>query len=131
MLDIKWIRENSDALVRALDTRGWRPDDALLGKMRHRWADAVRAVQAAGTPDEKRRAFVAALLEVDHARRDLIVKAETAQQRRNAASAEIGKAKAKKDEARAGELMAEVTALKSALQEAEEQRKAVEASLDA
>jgi seryl-tRNA synthetase len=130
MLDIKWIRENPDALTRALRDRGWLPDEALLGKLRERWADAVRTIEAAGDPEEKRRAFVAAALEVDHDRRDLIQKAETAQQKRNTASAAIGKAKAKKDEARAAELMAEVADLKSVLQEAEEQRKAVEAALD-
>jgi seryl-tRNA synthetase len=130
MLDIKWIRDNPDALGRALRDRGWLPDEALLGKLGDRSDGVAGAIDGAGDPDEKRRAFVAAVLEVDHERRDLIQKAETAQQKRNAASAEIGKAKAKKDEARAAELMAQVADLKGVLQKAEEQRKAAEATLD-
>ncbi len=50
---------------------------------------------------------------LDEQRRAAITKFEQAQARRNAASKEIGQAKAKKDEAAAQKLMAEVTELKT------------------
>ncbi len=53
------------------------------------------------------------LLEIDQRRRAAIQKAELSEARRNAASKEIGQAKAKKDEAAAQALMAEVAALKA------------------
>ena len=77
MLDIKWIRDNPEALDRALENRGAEPAAATL-------------------------------IALDEARRAHIVKLEEAQARRNAASKEIGKAKAAKDEAEAQRLMAEV-----------------------
>jgi seryl-tRNA synthetase len=55
------------------------------------------------------------LLALDEHRRAAIAKLETAQARRNAASKEIGQAKAKKDEARAQELLAEVATLKDTI----------------
>jgi seryl-tRNA synthetase len=62
------------------------------------------------------------LLALDETRRALIARLEEAQARRNAASKEIGQAKAKKDEAAAQKLMAEVAEYKSSipLMEAEE-----------
>src|SRR5215210_1809890 len=54
----------------------------------------------------------AALLALDDRRRAAIAAAQAAQERRNALSKEIGQAKAKKDEARAQALMAEVAGLK-------------------
>src|ERR1041385_1153294 len=98
MLDIKWIRENPDALTRALANRGWLPDATMVAKLREGSPDGAREVERAGEPGEKQRTFTAALVDLDAHRRDLILKAETAQQKRNTASAEIGKAKAKKDE---------------------------------
>ncbi len=77
MLDIKWIRDNPDALDRALKNRGAGPEAARL-------------------------------IALDEARRTAIQKLEEAQARRNAASKEIGEAKAKKDEALAAKVMAEV-----------------------
>jgi seryl-tRNA synthetase len=56
--------------------------------------------------------LAAELIALDERRRTAISALEAAQARRNAASKEIGQAKAKKDEARAQELMAEVTVLK-------------------
>ena len=53
--------------------------------------------------------------ELDETRRALITKLEQAQARRNAASKEIGQAKAKKDEATAQRLMAEVGELKTTI----------------
>jgi len=52
----------------------------------------------------------AALIKLDETRRALITKLEQAQARRNAASKEIGQAKAKKDETAASKLMAELAA---------------------
>ena len=59
----------------------------------------------------------AGLLVLDEDRRAAIAKLEAAQARRNAASKEIGQAKAKKDEARAQALMAEVAELKTRSEE--------------
>jgi len=55
------------------------------------------------------------LVALDETRRAVITRLQEAQARRNAASKEIGKAKAAKDEAKAQALMAEVAALKDAL----------------
>src|SRR5262249_32790929 len=52
------------------------------------------------------------LIKLDETRRAVITKLEQAQARRNAASKEIGQAKAKKDETTAQKLMAEVAELK-------------------
>ncbi len=68
-------------------------------------------------------------LELDDERRAAIVALNDMQERRNAASKEIGKAKASGDEAKAAELMAEVSALKTALPEAEERQRAAIAAL--
>ncbi len=64
------------------------------------------------------------ILSLDEQRRATIQKLQEAQARRNAASKEIGQAKAKKDEAAAKRLMDEVAALKGAIQtgEADEKR---------
>ncbi len=61
------------------------------------------------------------LIALDEKRRAAIAKLETALARRNAASKEIGQAKAKKDEARAAALMAEVAGLKAAIEAGEEE----------
>ena len=70
------------------------------------------------------------LLAIDGRRRALIQKLEAAQARRNAASKEIGQAKAKKDETTAQALMAEVTDLKAAIPAMESEEKAVSGELD-
>ena len=57
-------------------------------------------------------------------------KAQDAQTRRNAASKEIGQAKAAKDEARAQALMAEVASLKDAIKAAEEEERAATKALE-
>jgi seryl-tRNA synthetase len=71
MLDIRWIRENPEALATALTNRNWAADKA--------------------------RAEVERLIALDEARRTQIVRVEEAQARRNAASREIGRAKGQKD----------------------------------
>jgi seryl-tRNA synthetase len=70
------------------------------------------------------------LLALDETRRALIGKLEQAQARRNAASKDIGQAKAKKDEATAQKLMAEVAELKTAIPAMEADEKAASAALD-
>jgi seryl-tRNA synthetase len=104
MHDIKWIREHPDDFARGLTRRGM-PDAALS-------------------------AFVTDLLTLDERRRAAIVQFEQGQARRNAASKEIGQAKAKKDEARAQALMAEVAQLKDIIPALEKAAKEAEAELD-
>jgi seryl-tRNA synthetase len=99
MLDIRWIRENPEALDRALTNRGAGPESAKL-------------------------------IGFDEARRAAVTKLQEMQTRRNAASKEIGQAKAQKDEARAQALMAEVAALKDAMKAAENEERAAEKALD-
>jgi seryl-tRNA synthetase len=70
------------------------------------------------------------LLEIDERRRAIIQKLEGAQARRNAASKEIGQAKAKKDEAIAQALMAEVAELKTAIPAMEANEKEASKQLD-
>ncbi|MBI3705896.1 MAG: serine--tRNA ligase [Rhizobiales bacterium] len=72
----------------------------------------------------------AKLIALDEKRRAAITKSEQAQARRNAASKEIGAAKAKKDEATAQKLMAEVATLKETMPALEEGQKKLGAELD-
>ena len=105
MHDIRWIRENAAEFDKALNRR---PLD-----------------------DESKRQFSSAnLLGIDEKRRSAILKFEVAQARRNAASKEIGAAKAKKDEAAAQALMAEVNELKVTLPVLEAEAKAAEEELN-
>ena len=73
----------------------------------------------------------AQLIELDETRRRHLTKLQDAQSRRNAASKEIGKAKAQKDEARAAELMREVSDLKEVIQAGEEEERRIDAQLTA
>jgi seryl-tRNA synthetase len=70
------------------------------------------------------------LLALDEKRRAAITKSEQAQARRNAASKEIGQAMAKKDEAAAQKLMAEVAALKTTMPAMDEEQKKLGRELD-
>ena len=72
----------------------------------------------------------AKLMALDETRRALITKLEQAQARRNAASKEIGQAKAKKDEATAQKVMAEVAAFKTDIPAMEAQEKEASAALE-
>jgi seryl-tRNA synthetase len=72
------------------------------------------------------REFIA----LDEARRSAIAALQAAQERRNALSKEIGLAKAKKDEARAQELMAEVARLKDDVPQLEAAEREANAALD-
>ncbi|HXF55793.1 MAG TPA: serine--tRNA ligase [Hyphomicrobiaceae bacterium] len=103
MFDIRWISENPEAF------------DAGLRK---------RGIAAGG--DVK---FAAELIALDEERRKVITRLQEVQALRNAASKEIGKAKAAKDEATAQRLMAEVAALKDALEKGEADQKACDEKL--
>ena len=69
------------------------------------------------------------VIELDEARRRHLTKLQEAQSRRNAASKEIGKAKAAKDEAAAAKLMGEVAELKEVIQQGEEEERQIDAAL--
>src|SRR3712207_1484539 len=86
MHDIRLIRENPEPFLKGVRDRGSSPEEA--------------------------QALLDRLAAMDDARRRAIAALQEAQERRNARSKEIGQAKAKKDEARAQALMAEVAALK-------------------
>src|SRR5687768_10654872 len=72
----------------------------------------------------------AELVALDEARRGAIAALQAAQERRNALSKEIGQAKARKDEARAQELMAEVARLKDDVPQMEAAEREANAALD-
>ncbi len=97
VLDIKWIRDNQDAFVKGLGDR---------------------------VPDRDPRELLTRILSLDEQRRATIQQLQEAQARRNAASKEIGQAKASKDEATAKRLMDEVAGLKTAIQQGEENERA-------
>ena len=71
----------------------------------------------------------AEVLKRDADLRALLVRLQTAQARRNEASKLIGQAKAKKDEAQAQALMAEVAGLKDAIQKGEDEQRELEAAV--
>ena len=98
MLDIKWIRENQESFVKGLKDRGADDPKGTLTR----------------------------ILSLDEERRATIQRLQEAQARRNAASKEIGNAKAAKDEAAAKRLMEEVAQLKTAIQEGEAKEREVE-----
>ena len=105
MFDIKWIRDNPQAFDAGLKRRGIQPGGDIK--------------------------FSADLLVLDEARRKIVTELQDAQARRNAASKEIGKAKAAKDEAKAQALMAEVASLKDAMTAGEEAQRKADADLAA
>ena len=73
----------------------------------------------------------ATLIAIDDKRRTILTALQEAQARRNAASKDIGKAKASKDEATAAKLMEEVAALKDSITKGEDDERAVNAELEA
>ncbi len=89
-----------------------------------KWIRDNPAAFDAGLKKRKLEPLSAVILKKDEERRAHLTRLQEAQARRNAASKEIGKAKATKDEALAAKLMAEVAALKETLSngEAEERR---------
>ena len=100
MLDIKWIRENPQALADALTARGQSQDAA--------------------------RAVVDDVIGRDEARRAHLVALQEKQERRNAASKEIGNAMRAGDSARAEELKLEVAAIKEFIQSGEATERALD-----
>jgi seryl-tRNA synthetase len=95
MHDIKAIRDDAAGFVRGLSRRGI--------------ADAQSVADN--------------LLKTDRELRDLLVRLQNSQARRNEASKLIGQAKAKKDEAGAAALMAEVAGLKETIHQGEAQQR--------
>ncbi len=103
MHDIKAIRDDREAFVAGLKRRGL--------------ADAETVATD--------------ILDRDHGLRALQTRLQQAQARRNEASKLIGQAKAKKNEAEAQALMAEVAGLKDEIQKGEEEERSLKADLDA
>jgi seryl-tRNA synthetase len=101
MHDIKAIRDDPQRFVRGLARRGMADVQAIADD----------------------------LLKQDRALRDLLVRLQNDQARRNEASKLIGQAKAKKDEAGAAALMAEVAGLKDAIQQGEAGQRVLEKDL--
>jgi seryl-tRNA synthetase len=101
MHDIKAIRDDTGGFVRGLTRRGMADAQAIADN----------------------------LLKEDKKLRDLLVRLQTAQARRNEASKLIGQAKAKKDEAQAQSLMAEVAGLKDQIQQGEAEQRELEKNL--
>ena len=97
---------------------------------------AIREDQEAFTSGLKRRniadaqSLTADILDRDHGLRALLTRLQEAQARRNEASKLIGQAKAKKDEAQAASLMAEVAGLKDEIQKGEEEERTLKKALD-
>ncbi|MCA0274747.1 MAG: serine--tRNA ligase [Proteobacteria bacterium] len=104
MLDIKWIRENPEALIEALVKR-------------NQSADAARST-------------VEDLVAKDEARRAHVSKLQEAQERRNAASKEIGNAMRNGDSALAERLKAEVAEIKGFIQDGEGRERDLDKALD-
>ena len=104
MLDIKWIRDNPAALAEALVKRQWSVDEA--------------------------QAKVDELVALDEDRRAHLGKLQERQERRNAASKEIGNAMRSGDSALAETLKAEVGEIKSFLQGAEAMERELDAKLE-
>ena len=104
MLDIRWIREHPVALADALVRRGASMDAA--------------------------QATVADVIARDEARRQHLAELQASQERRNAASREIGNAMRAGDHARAEELKGEVNAIKAFVQSGEARERELDRHLD-
>ncbi|MER9410607.1 serine--tRNA ligase [Mesorhizobium sp. M0589] len=104
MLDIKWIRDNPKALVEALAKRSWSADEAQ------------------STVDE--------VIKKDEARREHVTELQTKQERRNAASKEIGNAMRSGDTALAEKLKAEVGDIKTFIQNGEARERELDKTLN-
>ena len=104
MLDIRWIRENPQALADALVRRGFSSEAAQE------------------TADD--------IIARDEARRQHLAELQSSQERRNAASREIGNAMRAGDHARAEELKAEVNDIKAFVQSGEARERELDRALD-
>ncbi len=105
MLDIRWVRDNPDALKTAL---------------RHRGMEGITVEET-----------VANLFSLDDRRREIIGLTQRGQEERNRLSKEIGQAMAKKDAALADALKARVAQLKDDMEGAAAAEKDAIAALDA
>jgi seryl-tRNA synthetase len=101
MHDIKFIRENPEAFAAGLDRRGGHEGGTLANQ----------------------------LFKLDEELRGVLTDLQARQARRNEASKLIGQAKAKKDDAQASALMAEVAGIKDAIQAGEQKQRDLEAEL--
>ncbi len=104
MLDIKWIRDNPKALAEALVKRGQSPEVA--------------------------ESTVSDLIEKDEARRAHLGELQQKQERRNAASKEIGNAMRNGDSARAEVLKLEVQGIKEFIQNGEARERELDKALN-
>lgn len=104
MLDIKWIREKPQSLVDALVKRQWS------------------AVDAQSTVDD--------IVAKDEARRAHLGRLQEAQERRNAASKEIGNAMRNKDMELAERLKAEVADIRAFVQSGEQTERELDKALE-
>jgi seryl-tRNA synthetase len=104
MLDVRWIRDNPQALAKALVARG--------------------------SSDAEARATVDDVVARDEARRSHLTKLQEAQARQNAASKEIGNAMRAGDMALAERLKAEVAELKGFVQSGEASARDLEKALN-
>ena len=105
MHDIRQIRDNPEAFIAALKRRGGQTA-----------ADAEQACER--------------IVVLDLKYRQVLIDLQTKQARRNEASKLIGQAKAKKDEAQAQALMAEVAGLKDEIQKGEEEERRLQSALN-
>jgi len=103
MFDIKWIRDNANDFDAGLKRRGIQPGGDVK--------------------------FAAELVAIDDQRRELVTRLQEAQSRRNAASKEIGKAKAGNDTQKAEALMSEVAELKDVIQRGEGEEREINEKL--
>jgi seryl-tRNA synthetase len=103
MLDIKWIRDNPKALAEALVKRGWEASSAS--------SEVDRVIAA------------------DEARRLHLTELQEKQERRNAASKEIGNAMRAGDTAKAEALKAEVADIKTFVQDGEARERNLDTAL--
>jgi seryl-tRNA synthetase len=103
MLDIRWIRENPQALIDALVKRGWSADES--------------------------RSTVDDVVSRDEARRSHLTELQQSQERRNAASKEIGNAMRNGDMARAEAMKAEVGTIKDFIQNGEARERELDEAL--
>ncbi|MBV9571836.1 MAG: serine--tRNA ligase [Alphaproteobacteria bacterium] len=101
-------------------------DIAAIRRDSDAWAAALKRRPAYA---ENADALADDILSQDAALRDLLTRLQTAQARRNEASKLIGQAKAKKDEALAQALMAEVADLKEEIQQGESRERELQEAL--
>ena len=96
-----------------------------------KWIRDNAGVFDAGLKKRGLKALSTKLIELDDTRRRHLTKLQEAQSRRNAASKEIGKAKADKDDAAAAKLMAEVTELKEIIQQGQDEERKIDSAIKA